>query len=330
LRRHAAAATATATLAVALLATAGQPASAANSRGQADLIRPESGSLIRSFNAGFSAGDALAMGDPTNDGADEVIVANAGGGRVTIQDAFGFSIRSFDTAYDANGDSLAVGDLTGDGADEIVIANAGGSSEHGRIDVHNLFGFKLASFDTAYDTDDQIAMGDITGDGIEELVVANTEGGGRMDVHNVTGFTIASFGNTGFDNADTFDVGDVTGDGRAEIVVANSAGGGRVDVYGGTGGLRNRWSSGVVAPKVLVAEMTGDKRAEINLLSTRVSGTTLTPASQRLGVFTRSGTRIRTVSTTFTPRNETRSLQDGIALGNLNAGPRAEIVVANR
>lgn len=321
-------------LTLAAMAMAPVQAQAANTSGQVDLLRPESGSLIRSFGSAFDGvGDTVAMGDMTNDGAEEVVIANAGGssenGRIDVLNAFGFPIRSFDSAYDAFGDSIAMGDITNDGADEVVVANAGGSSENGRIDVLNLDGFTISSFDSAYDASgDKLAVGDITGDGAEDIVVANNEGGGRMDVLDLFGHVIASFGNTGYDADDSVAVGDVTGDGRAEIVVVNTEGGSRVDVYGGTGGLLNRFASGVSSPKVMVHNVDGSSVEEIAIISTFLPGSQSTTATEKLQVFNRFGTKIRQVSTTFTAAHN-GSPADGIALGNLNAGPLAEIVVAN-
>jgi len=303
-------------------------ASAADLAGQTDLIRP-TGGVIRSIQTAFDSGaDDIDTGDITNDGFDEILVANAGGssenGRVDVLDAFGFTISSFGTAYDDRGDALAAGDITNDGAEEVLIANAGGSGENGRVDVLDLFGFTISSFGTAYDDEgDTIAVGDITGDGAEDIVIANDEGGGRMDVVDLFGATIASFGNTGYDGDDTVDVGDITGDGRAEIVVANTEGGGRVDVYGGTGGLLSRFSTGIDYPLVRVDEMTGDPFEEIAVVG-RVGQTNLP-----VGVLDFFGVRITTLGTTFTPALTPNRVGDGFALGQLNGDARAEVVVAN-
>jgi hypothetical protein len=114
--------------------TAATPAHAANSPGRTDLMT-SSGGTIRTIGTAYDAtGDAVAMGDMTNDGAEEIVIANAGGssenGRVDVLDAFGSTIKDFRTAYDARSDRLAVGDITNDGADEVLLANAGGSGEH--------------------------------------------------------------------------------------------------------------------------------------------------------------------------------------------------------
>lgn len=322
-------------LACGLGAVAAPPAGAFNVSGEVDLLRPQSGTQIRSLSTAYDArGDSIAMGDMTADGAEEILIANAGGssenGRVDVLDAFGFPISSFDTAYDDGGDTLAAGDITNDGADEVVIANSGGSSEGGRIDIHDLFGVTISSFKTAYDDNgDKVAVGDVTGDGAEEIVVANSEGGGRMDVHDLFGDVIASFGNTGFDSDDTVDVGDVNGDGLAEIVVANTEGNGRVDVFRGTGGVLRSFSTGLASPKVMVAEMTGDAASEIAVIRQFRGGSATTPVPpESLVVFDFFGARIRTVGTSFSAARDDR-LGDAITLGNLNAGPPAEIIVAN-
>jgi hypothetical protein len=188
--------------------------------GQIDLLRPESGTIIRSLSTAFDGnGDSLTAADMTNDGFDEIIVANAGGGsengRVDVRDAFNVTISTFNTAYDDDGDRIAGGDVTNDGADELIVANAGGSGEKGRIDVLNLFGSTISSFTTAYDDDgDSVVVADVTGDGAEDIIVVNDEGDGRVDVHDLFGFKFTSFGNTGYDGDDSVDAGDVNGDGR--------------------------------------------------------------------------------------------------------------------
>jgi hypothetical protein len=311
-----------AALGVSLLVGSTLSAHAVGTLGQVDLFRPESGSLIRSFNAGFNSSDTLAMGDITNDGAEEVVIANTNG-TVTVQDAFGAVISSFGSAYDGSGDTMAIGDMTGDGAAEIVVAN----DEGGRIDVLDLFGDVISSFDSAYDSNDQLAVGEVTGDAFAEVVVANTEGGGRMDVLDLFGAAITSFGNTGFDSSDEVAVGNLIGVDRAEIVVANDDQGGRVDVYGGTGGLERRWSSGLNSPALVLGDVGFGSLDEIGLIEQRVTGGAA--PNQAVRFFTSTGLQFRTVATSFTPRSDQRTVTDSIALGNLANGSLAEIVVAN-
>ena len=311
-----------AALGVSMLVGGALPANASGTLSQVDLFRPESGSLIRSFNAGFNNGDTLAMGDITNDGAEEVVIANVNG-TITVQDAFGAVISTFGSAYDGGGDTMVIGDITGDGAAEIVVAN----DEGGRIDVLDLFGGVISSFDSAYDSDDQLAVGEVTGDASAEVVVANTEGGGRMDVLDLFGTTITSFGNTGFDSSDEVAVGNLIGVDRAEIVVANDDQGGRVDVYGGTGGLQRRWSSGLNSPALVVGNVGFGNLEEIGLIEKRVPGSAAPNQSVRF--YTSTGQQFRTVATTFTPRSDQRTVTDSIALGNLANGSLNEIIVAN-
>lgn len=311
-----------AALGAGLLAAGALPASARDVHSQVDLFRPDSGSLIRSFNASFSGGDAVAMGDLTKDGAEEVVVANTNGGHITVQDAFGHVISSFDSAYDGSGDKIAVGDVSGDGAAEIVVAN----DEGGRIDVLDLFGDVISSFDSAYDGDDQVAVGEVTGDSFGEIIVANTEGGGRMDVL-AFGDAIAGFGSTGFDASEELAVGNILGDARNEIVIANDEQSGRVNVYGGLGGIQRSWSSGLHAPEVVVGNLAFGSLDDIGVIEKQVGSTTAT--SQSLRVYTSTGQQIRTVPTSFTPRSGQRFVADSIALGNLVEGSLDEVVVGN-
>jgi hypothetical protein len=311
-----------AALGVGALVSGALPASASNSLGQVDLLRPESGTVIRSYNASFNSGDSLAMGDITNDGADEVVVANTNG-RISVQDAFGFTISSFPSAYDGSGDTMAVGDMTGDGAAEIVVAN----DEGGRIDVFDLFGHVISSFDSAYDSNDQIALGEVTGDKFDELVVANTEGGGRMDVLDLFGKAITSFGNTGFDASDEVAMGNLIGVDRDEIVVANDEQSGRVNVFGGLGGVQRTWASGLHSPELVVGNAGFGSLDEIGLIEKRVPGAAAPNQSMRF--YTSTGLQFRTVTTTFTPKSDLRQVRDSVAVGNLADGALDEIVVAN-
>ncbi len=72
--------------------------------------------------------------------------------------------------------------------------------------------------------------------------------------------------------------------------------------------------------------MTGDNLADIALVRKVVLGSG--QQTETLRLFSLDGAQIRQVATSFTAANDLRRA-DGIALGNVNAGSRAEIIVAN-
>jgi YVTN family beta-propeller protein len=187
------------------------------------------GKRLEDFDTTFDAGDAMALGDVTGDGLEEVLIANGSdGGRIDVHDLAEDTLTSFDSNYDDGGDGndqFAAGDVTGDGIDDVLVAN---SEDGGRIDVHDLAHDTTTSFDSAWDTDDEFAVGDATGGRAEDIVIANTEQSGRIDILDEKGNGIGGIDGdqTAYEDGDelavgAFGGGDLDADGIPDRVELN-------------------------------------------------------------------------------------------------------------
>lgn len=129
------------------------------------------------FDSDINGGqDALAVGDVTGDGVDEIVLAEAPSGAISVFDRSGQRIVGpFPTSFDSDvggEDALAVGDIAGDARAEIVIAEA----NSGAITVFDQTGQRIGvPFPTSFDSNpggqDAVAVGNINerdsdGDGL--------------------------------------------------------------------------------------------------------------------------------------------------------------------
>jgi len=147
-----------------------------------------SGAEIASFyayNAAFSGGVSVAVGDLDGDGRAEIVTgAGAGGGpHVKAFDGITLTeVRSF-YAYSplfTGGVSVAVGDLDGDGRAEIVTGAGAGGSPHvmafnGQTltEVQSFF-----AYDPAFTGGVDVAVRDVNRDGFADIVTGAGPGGG--------------------------------------------------------------------------------------------------------------------------------------------------------
>ena len=173
---------------------------------------------------GFAGGVAVAVGDLTGDGIDDVIVATAtGGGHVKAFDGTtGAEIRSF-FAFPGytGGVSLAAGDVDGDGITDIVVGTAT-QSTHVKV-FSGANGGLIRSF-FAYEGFGggvNVAAGDINGDGRADIaVIAGPGGSGHIKAFSGTDLALLTsfIGYQGYAGVINLAVGDLTGDGLAEII----------------------------------------------------------------------------------------------------------------
>ena len=109
-----------------------------NSTSTVRLVNPETGAIIRSFDAyepGFRGGVQAAIGDLDGNGSLEIVTAPGRGrvGEIRVFTTEGVELRQYRTLpFGANwkgGVNLAVGDVNGDGRDDIAAAMASGRGD---------------------------------------------------------------------------------------------------------------------------------------------------------------------------------------------------------
>ncbi|TAL49896.1 hypothetical protein EPN81_04270 [Patescibacteria group bacterium] len=200
------------------------------------------------YDASFTGGVRLAMGDVDGDGKEEIVtVPGPGGGpQVRVFDLQGNLVSqfyAFETAL-RSGLYVATGDIDGDGIEEIAVSTDADGG--GRVQIFDKEGIPLSDAFHPYDTFGftdtislRVVMGDVDGDGNDEVIVG--VGGGdepRIQVHESDGTFVSEF----LAYASTYDkgifvaAGDLDGDGDDEIVTGTDNGGGpQVQIFDGVG-----------------------------------------------------------------------------------------------
>lgn len=209
---------------------------------------------LNAFDAGFTGGVRVAVGDFNNDAVDDIACAagTGAGPHVKIFDGqTGGQIASF-FAFDAGfvgGLEIAVGDLNLDGRDDLIVAAGSGPSAHVKVFDGTrvaVGGFDpnaatnvLASF-FAYgsgETDGvRVAVGDIDGNGALKLITAPAFGSTLVKAFDVSGGnaiqTKAFFAGDPADARGLFvTAGDLNGDRFADIVVGSGSGTPEARIY---------------------------------------------------------------------------------------------------
>jgi peptidoglycan/xylan/chitin deacetylase (PgdA/CDA1 family) len=180
----------------------------------------------------YERGVAVAIGDVTGDGQDEIVTSSGNGAKthVRVFDKSGrpksWSVFPFVDQYRGGG-SIAVGDTDGDGKAEIIVSPAGSNSgplvriyEYGR----DLPKQSFYVFNQGFRGGINVAVGDINKDGRAEIIAATASQRGNVAVYTGTGqFTGLSFFPFGTDFREGLAVaaGDVTGNGKADIIMGS-------------------------------------------------------------------------------------------------------------
>jgi len=226
------------------------------------------GSLLFSFapyDASFTSGVRVAMGDVLGDGQPPAIVTAPGLGSppdIRVFDgATGALVREF-YAYDSgvlDGVTAAVGDVSGNDFADIVTGTSGGNPDvrvySGKDIADGTFNPSGASllaqwfaYGLNFNVGANVAVGDVNGDGFADVVTGATAGNPDVRVYNGKDIAVGTFDRNQpdrsmlaqfFPYALQFDVeanvavGDVDGDGYADVITGATIGSPDVRIYRG-------------------------------------------------------------------------------------------------
>ncbi|MFC1721304.1 polysaccharide deacetylase family protein [Patescibacteria group bacterium] len=197
-----------------------------------DLTDIESETGFYPYGENYNLGAAVAVGDVTGDGLDNIVTSSGEGAKTHIRvfdisgNAQSWNIFPFVDAYRGGG-SVAIGDTDGDGTNEIIVSPAGSNSgplvrvyEYGKDLPEQSF----YVFNEGFRGGINVAAGDTNKDGKAEIIAATASQRGNVAVYSGTGtfmgLSYFPFGPS-FTEGVSIAAGDVTGNGKADIIIGS-------------------------------------------------------------------------------------------------------------
>lgn len=199
-----------------------------------------SGTVVHSFlayDANFTGGVNVALGDVNGDGIDDIVTGSGSGGapHVKVFDGQTFaeigSFYAFDASF-TGGVSVATSEINGDGATDIIAGAGSGGGPHVKV-FDGRTGAELQSFfayDPSFTGGVKVAAGDLNGDLLPDIITGTAVGGGpNVKVFDGrTGEELESFFayDESFRGGVEVGSGDIDGNGTVELITGTGPGGG--------------------------------------------------------------------------------------------------------